>query len=164
MLESLALLLALQTIGEVLSYALNLPIPGPVIGMVMLLALLALRPALVTRLKPTTTTLLQHLSLLFVPAGVGVMVHWQREQGEQHHHADHRAGDRQVQRIAEYLADRLQCQEQGERLEHRGVRPARPLSGPRPSVAWLSPPIPIATTRSSAPGHRHRATPARRCG
>jgi holin-like protein len=78
MLESLALLLALQTIGEVLSYALHLPIPGPVIGMVMLLALLAARPTLVARLKGTTTTLLQHLSLLFVPAGVGVMVHWQR--------------------------------------------------------------------------------------
>ena len=82
MLESLALLLALQTIGEVLSYALGLPIPGPVIGMVMLLALLAARPALVTHLKGTTTTLLQHLSLLFVPAGVGVMVHWQRLSSE----------------------------------------------------------------------------------
>ena len=82
MLEALALLLALQTIGEVLSYALNLPIPGPVIGMVMLLALLAARPALVARLKGTTTTLLQHLSLLFVPAGVGVMVHWQRLSSE----------------------------------------------------------------------------------
>ena len=82
MLESLALLLALQTIGEVLSYALGLPIPGPVIGMVMLLALLAARPALVTQLKGTTTTLLQHLSLLFVPAGVGVMVHWQRLSSE----------------------------------------------------------------------------------
>jgi holin-like protein len=78
MLEALALLLALQTIGEILSYALHLPIPGPVIGMVMLLALLALRPTLVARLKGTTSTLLQHLSLLFVPAGVGVMVHWQR--------------------------------------------------------------------------------------
>ena len=82
MLESLALLLALQTLGEVLSYALGLPIPGPVIGMVMLLALLAARPALVTHLKGTTTTLLQHLSLLFVPAGVGVMVHWQRLSSE----------------------------------------------------------------------------------
>ena len=78
MLESLALLLALQTIGEVLSYALGLPIPGPVLGMVMLLVLLAVWPALVARLRATTTTLLQHLSLLFVPAGVGVMVHWQR--------------------------------------------------------------------------------------
>ena len=82
MLESLALLLALQTIGEMLSYALGLPIPGPVIGMVMLLVLLAARPALATQLKGTTTTLLQHLSLLFVPAGVGVMVHWQRLSSE----------------------------------------------------------------------------------
>jgi holin-like protein len=82
MLEAIALLLALQTIGEVLSYALGLPIPGPVIGMVMLLVLLAARPSLGARLKATTTTLLQHLSLLFVPAGVGVMVHWQRLSSE----------------------------------------------------------------------------------
>jgi holin-like protein len=82
MLETLALLLALQTLGEVLSYALGLPIPGPVLGMVMLLLLLAPRPSLVARLKATTTTLLQHLSLLFVPAGVGVMVHWQRLSSE----------------------------------------------------------------------------------
>ena len=43
-----------------------------------LLLALVLRPAWLAALKPTTTTLLQHLSLLFVPAGVGVMLHLQR--------------------------------------------------------------------------------------
>jgi holin-like protein len=75
MLETLAALLVFQTIGEVLSYALKLPVPGPVLGMILLLALLLARPATVARLRPTSLELLKHLSLLFVPAGVGVMVH-----------------------------------------------------------------------------------------
>lgn len=75
MLETLAALLVFQTIGEVLSYALKLPVPGPVLGMILLLALLIARPATVARLRPTSLELLKHLSLLFVPAGVGVMLH-----------------------------------------------------------------------------------------
>jgi len=75
MLEALATLLVLQTIGEVLSYLLRLPVPGPVLGMVLLLVVLMARPATVARLRPTALELLRHLSLLFVPAGVGVMLH-----------------------------------------------------------------------------------------
>lgn len=75
MLETLAALLVFQTIGEVLSYTLKLPVPGPVLGMILLLALLLARPATVARLRPTSLELLKHLSLLFVPAGVGVMLH-----------------------------------------------------------------------------------------
>lgn len=78
MIAPLATLLGFQLAGEALAFAFKLPIPGPVIGMALLLAALALRPALREALRPTTTTLLQHLSLLFVPAGVGVMVHGQR--------------------------------------------------------------------------------------
>ena len=75
MLEAVATLLVFQTIGEVLSYLLRLPIPGPVLGMVLLLVVLMVRPAAVDSLRPTSLELLKHLSLLFVPAGVGVMVH-----------------------------------------------------------------------------------------
>lgn len=75
MLEALATLLVFQTVGEALSYLLHLPVPGPVIGMALLLALLAIRPTAVDRLRPTSLELLKHLSLLFVPAGVGVMLH-----------------------------------------------------------------------------------------
>jgi holin-like protein len=78
MIEALATLLIYQLIGETLTFAFGLPIPGPVIGMALLLATLALRPALLARIKTTGTTLLSHLSLLFVPAGVGVMVHFAR--------------------------------------------------------------------------------------
>jgi putative effector of murein hydrolase LrgA (UPF0299 family) len=73
-LQGLAGLLILQSIGEVLARSLHLPVPGPVVGMVLLAALLswpAARPAL----EAASTALLQHLSLLFVPVGVGVMTH-----------------------------------------------------------------------------------------
>jgi holin-like protein len=75
MLEALATLLVFQTIGEVLSYLLRLPIPGPVLGMALLLVVLMARPSAVATLRPTSLELLKHLSLLFVPAGVGVMLH-----------------------------------------------------------------------------------------
>ncbi len=78
MIEAIATLLVYQLIGETLAFSLGLPVPGPVIGLALLLVTLALRPTLLARVKATATTLLSHLSLLFVPAGVGVMVHFAR--------------------------------------------------------------------------------------
>jgi len=75
MLPALATLLVFQTVGEVLSYALALPIPGPVLGMALLLGYLLFNDRAVATLRPTCVELLKHLSLLFVPAGVGVMLH-----------------------------------------------------------------------------------------
>lgn len=73
-LTGLTLLLALQTGGELLARAFALPIPGPVIG--LLLLLVALRAHFVqTRVAAVADFLLTHLSLLFVPVGVGVMTH-----------------------------------------------------------------------------------------
>lgn len=78
MIPALATLLVYQLVGEALVRALVVPVPGPVVGMALLLLTLVARPAWASALKPTTQTLLQHLSLLFVPAGVGVMLHLQR--------------------------------------------------------------------------------------
>lgn len=73
-LRGLAWLLLLQSLGELLSRGLSLPFPGPVIG--MLLLLLALRWPLVREpVAACADFLLAHLSLLFVPVGVGVMTH-----------------------------------------------------------------------------------------
>ncbi len=73
-LRGLAWLLALQSIGELLARAFSLPFPGPVVG--MLLLLLALRwPAVRAPVAACAEFLLSHLSLLFVPVGVGVMTH-----------------------------------------------------------------------------------------
>ena len=75
MIPALATLLVFQLLGEALVLALAVPVPGPVAGLALLLVVLALRPVWVDAIKPTAQTLLQHLSLLFVPAGVGVMLH-----------------------------------------------------------------------------------------
>lgn len=78
MLAALTILLVFQLIGEVLARALQLPVPGPVIGMLLLFAALLLRRGPGVPLRDTSQTLLQHLSLLFVPAGTGIMVHLAR--------------------------------------------------------------------------------------
>jgi holin-like protein len=78
MLQAIGILLVFQLIGEVISQVLRLPVPGPVVGMALLLIAMALAPGLARQLRDTAGALLQHLSLLFVPAGVGVMLHARR--------------------------------------------------------------------------------------
>jgi holin-like protein len=73
--QTFATLLVFQTIGEGLAYAFTLPVPGPVLGMLCLFGYLGLRPRVAEQLAPTALEFLKHLSLLFIPAGVGVMVH-----------------------------------------------------------------------------------------
>jgi holin-like protein len=74
MLVTFSVLLICQCIGEGIAYALHLPVPGPVIGMMTLFCALVLRPALLDKIQATGDELLRHLSLLFVPAGVGIFV------------------------------------------------------------------------------------------
>ena len=82
MIASLSLILLCQLAGEVFVRALALPMPGPVVGLVLLLSLLVARDrfAVLARgplqgggVENASRGLLAHLSLLFVPAGVGVM-------------------------------------------------------------------------------------------
>ena len=82
MLQSLGLLLACQLAGEVLGRAAGLPVPGPVIGLVLLAGLLGLGAATgrvsaatieATPLGRTAGGLLGVLGILFVPAGTGVI-------------------------------------------------------------------------------------------
>jgi holin-like protein len=82
MLGALTVLLVFQLIGEVLVQFAGLPIPGPVIGLLLLFLSLCARGSLAVPLRDTANGILQHLSLLFVPAGVGVMVHFSRVSGE----------------------------------------------------------------------------------
>ena len=78
MLNAITLLLLFQLAGEAIVLFFALPVPGPVIGMALLFAALAMRGGPSHDLRSTAQNLLQHLSLLFVPAGVGVMLHIQR--------------------------------------------------------------------------------------
>jgi holin-like protein len=82
MIVSFAALLLCQLAGEALARGLNLPAPGPVIGMALMIGVLALRER-VSNVLPqeindggverVSKNILAHLSLLFVPAGVGVV-------------------------------------------------------------------------------------------
>lgn len=74
MLFHLTLVLACQLAGEAFVAATGLPMPGPVVGMALLFAGLMAR-GLPPALAQVGDALLSNLSLLFVPAGVGVMLH-----------------------------------------------------------------------------------------
>lgn len=73
MLAAMTLLLGCQFAGEVVVRLTGLSFPGPVVGMLLLLAILIIRGGVPPALDGVTGGLLSHLSLLFVPACVGVM-------------------------------------------------------------------------------------------
>lgn len=75
MLFHLTLIFVCQLAGELVVATTGLPVPGPVIGMALLFAGLLARGSLPEGLAAAADGLLSHLSLLFVPAGVGVMLH-----------------------------------------------------------------------------------------
>jgi holin-like protein len=74
----ITVLLSYQLLGEVLVRVASLPVPGPVIGMLLLFLTLLARKRTGQGLDEAAGGLLSHLSLLFVPAGVGAMLHFQR--------------------------------------------------------------------------------------
>jgi holin-like protein len=82
MLLSLGLILLCQLVGEAIARGSGIPVPGPVIGLVLCVVLLLVRDKIGARLplelrdgtfEQTGQGILSHLSLLFVPAGVGVV-------------------------------------------------------------------------------------------
>lgn len=72
----LAILLLAQMVGLALEQLLGLPVPGVVLGLVLIAVLGLVRPtrAVVRAAEPAATPLLQHLQLLFVPPGVGIVL------------------------------------------------------------------------------------------
>ena len=73
MVRALTTLVLCQFVGEVVARALGLPLPGPVLGLLLLLAVLTVRGGPDAEMRTASGGLLRHLSLLFVPAGVGVI-------------------------------------------------------------------------------------------
>lgn len=82
MIRAMTTLLIFQLMGEVTVITLAIPLPGPVLGMLLLLLALLIRGDVPRPLEETAHGMLGHLSLLFVPAGVGVMVHFSRIRSE----------------------------------------------------------------------------------
>ncbi len=74
LLQGLAWLLLCQSAGEAIARLAHLRLPGPVLGMVLLIGLLQWR-RVQAPVEAAADALLAHLSLLFVPVGVGVITH-----------------------------------------------------------------------------------------
>lgn len=76
MLQGMVLLLAFQLSGELISRLLELPIPGNVLGMGLMLVALAAGLVREESLVDAAELLLKYMALFFVPAGVGVMLYF----------------------------------------------------------------------------------------
>ncbi|SEI38698.1 holin-like protein [Allopseudospirillum japonicum] len=76
MLIGLLVLLACQLLGELIGRALALPVPSPVLGMLLLLIALIFYGKVPDGVRQASEGILSYLALLFVPAGVGLMVHY----------------------------------------------------------------------------------------
>ncbi|PQO22598.1 CidA/LrgA family protein [Rhodobacteraceae bacterium WD3A24] len=76
MIAGIALILCFQLGGEVVARGLGLPVPGPVIGMAALVVAFLMVPRLFESVRSPAEGILSHLALLFVPAGVGIVGHW----------------------------------------------------------------------------------------
>lgn len=77
MLRAIFLLFACQLVGEIIHRLTELPLPGAVIGMVLLIGWLALAKRERPALDAVTSWLTAHLSIMFVPAAVGLMIEGQ---------------------------------------------------------------------------------------
>ena len=76
MISGLVQILLFQGLGELITHFLLPLIPGPVIGLILLLGFLALRKGVNVSLDEVAITFSRHFGLLFVPAAVGVVMFW----------------------------------------------------------------------------------------
>jgi holin-like protein len=82
MLDWITVLFLCQLAGETLAVLTHAPIPGPVLGMALLFGFLLWNGRVPDELGKVTEGLLSNLSLLFVPAGAGVMLHFRLLAGD----------------------------------------------------------------------------------
>lgn len=70
--ESL-IIICIYLLGEIISKGLNLPIPGNIIGMIILLILLCTNIIKVEKVETLSSFFLDHLAFFFIPSGVGLL-------------------------------------------------------------------------------------------
>lgn len=81
LIRALIIILTIAWIGDVLNKVVHIPIPGSVLGMVLLLIFLLLGNIRLPQIEAVSNFLLSHLAILFIPSGVGLMVVFSRLQG-----------------------------------------------------------------------------------
>lgn len=72
--KQLSIVLLILSLGEIFQLKFNLPVPGTILGMVILLILLMIKAIKLKNIENISAILLDNLSMFFVPANVGIMV------------------------------------------------------------------------------------------
>lgn len=73
LLRELLIILVFYFVGEILTKLLNLPVPGNIMGMILLLILLCTNVVKLEMVDTVANFLLEHLAFFFIPAGVGLL-------------------------------------------------------------------------------------------
>lgn len=79
-LRQFGIILAVTCVGEILKYFISLPIPGSIYGLVLMFVLLATKVLKLEYVKETGEFLIEIMSLMFIPAGVGLITSWKQIQ------------------------------------------------------------------------------------
>lgn len=82
MIRAILILFTCQLAGDWLVASWQLPLPGPIVGMILMLTYLVVRGGIPEALQRVCAPLLQHMSLFFIPAGAGLLLYLDRVAAE----------------------------------------------------------------------------------
>ncbi len=75
LLRQFLIILIICVVGEVLNKVVNIPLPGSIIGMILLFVCLLFRLIKLEMIEEISKFLLEHLAFFFIPAGVGLLAY-----------------------------------------------------------------------------------------
>ncbi len=79
--KQVAIIFAVTCVGEILKYFIPLPIPASIYGLVIMIILLATKMVKLEQVKDVADFLIEIMPLMFIPAGVGIIVSWKQVRG-----------------------------------------------------------------------------------
>lgn len=79
--KQVAIIFAVTCVGEILKYFIPLPIPASIYGLVIMIVLLATKVVKLEQVKDVADFLIEIMPLMFIPAGVGIIVSWKQVRG-----------------------------------------------------------------------------------
>lgn len=81
-LKQLMIILISYFLGTIIQLVFNLPLPGTVLGLILLFLALYLRIVKIEMIEDICEVLISHMSFLFIPAGVGLMTSFDMLKGK----------------------------------------------------------------------------------
>ncbi|UOD34637.1 CidA/LrgA family protein [Deferribacteraceae bacterium V6Fe1] len=76
MIQGLTIIFLFLFLGDSITYLTKIPIPGNVIGMILLTISLKIEIIKLNSVKPAADILVKNMAFLFVPPGVGIMIYF----------------------------------------------------------------------------------------